>query len=215
MDNSIDILYYESMMDSIIEDRKIMELVIESKYTNCLLKENTEELAIYEANVFQNIMDAMVKLFEKVVQFIKNLLENITNKKFFRADRKLIDMCTEKIKSITREEKDNFKILSINSIDAALENIPWANLQMTMMDSYLDLVIKDVNKFLAKRSTSEDTEKASDEQLDKIRKNSIELNEELDKKFPKEESLVTLIEQNAKNMIATIKKLDEEEKGKS
>ena len=57
MDRSIDIQFYDLMIENTIEDRKIMELIMGSQTNNLLhVNESSEELAIYEANVFETIL---------------------------------------------------------------------------------------------------------------------------------------------------------------
>lgn len=126
MDKSVDILYYESMIESVIEDRKIMELVIESKYNSVALKDDSEELAIYEANILETIAESISKLFQRVIDFIKQLIEKISGKLLYKVNKKLVDACNEKIKNISAKERDNIYILNINMNKELSKNIEWS-----------------------------------------------------------------------------------------
>ena len=88
MDN-IDILYYDSMLESVIEDRKIMELTMGSRI-EMMLNESSNELAIYEAGILNTILDVIKKLFERVIQFIKDIIAYITRKNTFKPNKELI-----------------------------------------------------------------------------------------------------------------------------
>ena len=168
MDNSIEILYYESMIDSVVEDRKIMESIIESKYASYLLKENSEELAIYEANMFDSIMSAFSALFEKVVEFIKKLIEKITGRLLLTVDKKLIEQCTEKIKALSREERDKFKLINIDISKSVNDNLEWAEPVEGKLMQYINFVISGVNKFL-EASRNDRSHDIPQDQLDKFK----------------------------------------------
>lgn len=152
MNNSVDILYYESMIDSTIEDRKIMELIMNSEYNNILLKENAEELVIYEANIFTTIIESIVKIFQKTIDFIKSIIEKITGKLIFKLDKKLVNACHEKIKSLTREQKDSFKMEYNDVFDTTFPNKTWATLTYQNFEKRLIEYYNVAERFLANTS---------------------------------------------------------------
>ena len=167
MDNIIDIFYYESMIESAIEDRKIIESIIESNCAIRSLEENSEELAIYEANIFETITNGISMLFEKVVDFIKGLIEKITGKLLFSTNHKLIEQCNEKIKSLSREERDKFKLVNIDIRKSIERNISWALDNRQKMYRYLRFVITGTTHFLT-RPTDPKTV-IPDDQLEKFK----------------------------------------------
>ena len=192
MNTNVDIMYYEYMIDSAIEDQKIMELVYSSKF-NSLLNESTEEIAIYEATVFQTIIEAIEKVFQKVIDFVKGLIEKITGKLIFKMDGKLVERCKEKIKSMTAQERDNVRITQINFTDEAVKNSQWAHEQAVKLDRYLGFCIEGTNKFLNSKDKNEN--KVSDEQLDKLRAGIGGIYAEMD-----ERSNVETMRKNAKSI---------------
>lgn len=122
----LDILYYDMMMESVIEDRKIMELSFGAKFAKQLLTESweVEDVAIYEAKVIDSIVNAIKTIFDKVVEFLSKLHDVIF--KSFTPNQKLIKACEEKIKSITVEERDGFILKNIDftdSIDDSVEPV--------------------------------------------------------------------------------------------
>ncbi len=185
--NDIDIMYYEYMIDRTIEDREIMELCIGSDLSKKLLSEseNSEELAIYEANVITNIFDAIKKIFQKVIEYIKNLIENITGKKFFRVNKKLVESVNNKIKSMSSEDKDNFNLLNIDITEKLKENIIWGNTQHNKAIYYFNYIITETNKFLNKPYLR--GEGFSQDQFNKVKSTMNDLDKELKDLSSKEE----------------------------
>lgn len=150
MSNNVDIMYYDYMIESSIEDYKIMELLYSTKFNN-LLNESTEEIAIYEANVFKTIAESIHKIFEKVVEFIKGLIEKITGNFFFKMNTKLIEQCKERVKSITSNERNDIRVEYDDITDDAWSNLQWAREQHQKMDVALKEVIKRTNEFLDRK----------------------------------------------------------------
>lgn len=121
--NELDILYYDIMIESVIEDRKIMDLSFGAKFAKQLLTESweVEDVAIYEAKVIDGVINAIKTIFDKIIEFLSKLHDVVF--KTFSPNQKLIKLCEEKIKSITIEERDSFILKSIDFTDSISNNI--------------------------------------------------------------------------------------------
>ena len=179
IDNSIDILYYDQMIENAIEDRKIQEAIFECNY-NCIVNENTE-IAIYEANVFETILNAIKKLIDRVIEFVKGLIEKITGKLFFTPNKKLIRDCMEKIKSMTKEEKDQVNMKSIDMIKDVNKRIEWSDKQYIIVFQKFQEAVAHTNRFLGNKDKKNTMFNLSDDQLDRTKEGIVTLNAAIDK----------------------------------
>ena len=116
--NNVDILYYESMIDIVSENRKIMEFITGSNIEMKTIAESSQ-LAIYEANVIETIKNSIKEIFKKVIDFFRGLFKKVTNGDFFKVDEKLIKACNEKLKNMSSNDKNGFIVEGI-SIRGAL-----------------------------------------------------------------------------------------------
>ena len=125
--NSVDIMYYENMIDIISENRKIIEAVISGKCTK-YFTESEETISLCEAKVTETVIAFFKTILNKVIEFFKKLINIVSDVKNFSPDKKLISAVENKIKLMTKEEKDNYYIeLEINNVGS---------------DSYLDYLIE-------------------------------------------------------------------------
>ena len=74
--NSIDIMYYDNMMDLISENRKINEAIMIPTF-------HESEVALYEAKIVESILNFFKTLFEKVIQFFKKIINVVSDNKNF------------------------------------------------------------------------------------------------------------------------------------
>lgn len=180
-DNSIEILYYESMIDSVIEDRKIMESVFEYESNSLTLQENSTELAVCEANILEKIGEAISNLFERVISFVKGLIEKITGKLLFKPNSKIITACEEKIKSMSSEERDKVNLVNLDMTDDIKKRIDWAQKQQILIDNKLREAIHYTNQFMEKKYTRDPKTNLSDVELDRVKDSIVKLNAAIDK----------------------------------
>ncbi len=107
--NNIDILYYQNTMDLIIENQKINNAIMSSKFTH-FLNESQEELSLCEAKITESIANFFKNIFNKVIEFFKKLINFVSDIRNFTPDKKLISKIEDKIKSMSLEEKKEFSI---------------------------------------------------------------------------------------------------------
>ena len=111
--NNIDILYYDYMAEMVSENRKIMEFTIGSSIEMKSIMESSD-LVIYEGKVIDTIVNSIKEIFKKVIEFFRNLFKKVTSEEMFKPDEKLIKACNEKLKNMSKEDKDNFFVEGIS-----------------------------------------------------------------------------------------------------
>lgn len=120
--NSIDILYYDSMIDLVNENQKINKAIMDSKFTH-YFTESQEELSLCEAKVTESIANFFKTIFNKVIEFFKKLINVVSDIKNFTPNKKLISQVEDKVKSMSSEDKKKFNIeIKINIVN---KNTPY------------------------------------------------------------------------------------------
>lgn len=107
--NSIDILYYDNMIDLVNENHKINKAIMDSKFTH-YFTESQEELSLCEAKVTESIANFFKAIFDKVIEFFKKLINVVSDIKNFTPNKKLISQSEDKLKSMSQDEKKEFSI---------------------------------------------------------------------------------------------------------
>lgn len=147
----LDILYYDSMIESVCENRRIMEMVTGSEMACTLLREGSgtsAEIAVLEQNIFKTIWEAIKKLIQKVIDYITTTIQIIKDRKVFKPKNKLIDAVKDKIKNISQAEKSQFKIDNANISDELFSNIGKMNQAKNRVQHVLNQAIDKTNSFL-------------------------------------------------------------------
>lgn len=145
--NTISIDYYSLMLELTQENQKINESIFGSKVMNILNESrSSDELAIYEANIISSIIEFMKKIFDKVIEFFTNIINRIFKKEIgIKVDNKLIKACEEKIKSISNEDRINFKLEKANADKPCYTRITDANAIMKDYSERLKPAMDSVN----------------------------------------------------------------------
>lgn len=183
----LDILYYDYMIESVAENRKIMELIASSSS----ILENSNELMIYEGKMIENIVNAIKEIFQKVIDFVRDIIKKITGNKVFTPNEKLIKACNEKLKNMSKDEKDNFIIKGISLRGKLIGYVDWANDSLDDMYDLLDKITDECNNFTNGKTTNGPSfnKKIVDDCLSEIEKK--ENREEL-KKDAKDADIITI-----------------------
>lgn len=124
MGNEIGIAYYEFMIDSVSENRKIIESSIDTKFAKYFLTENgeSEQIPLYESNLANSLLKFIQKIFKGVINFFKKIIGFLDKDETFKPKKVLIYACEKKIKSITQEEKDSFILQNAYLSDAIVDS---------------------------------------------------------------------------------------------
>ena len=150
---NIDIAYYENMLSIVSENQKINEVIMAPRFMK-YFTESQEEISIYENKVTDSILNFFKMIFDKVAEFFKKIINAISDLKNFTPDKKLISNVENKLKSMTKEEKDKFSaeivlhLIDKNDpyLDALLEQSEKcvSNLE-EIVYTIKDLMYKDMN----------------------------------------------------------------------
>lgn len=117
--NEIGIKCYQSLLEMEVENQKINELIMAPKFAK-LLNESVDQtdFNIHKAKTIEIVsefVDKSISNNSNLVKFIKEQLEDIT------ANNRLIMTCEMKMKSLTREDRDNFLLENSNILDSICE----------------------------------------------------------------------------------------------
>ena len=157
-----DILYYESMIDLVTENRKINEEIMAPKFMK-YFTESQEEISIYENKVTDSILNFFKKIFDKVAVFFKKIINLISDIKNFTPKKKLISAVENKLKSMTREEKDNFSTeIELNYIGKNDQYLDYLIERSENGITYLEDIVYNVKDLMYKDSKPSDFDKEID-----------------------------------------------------
>ena len=117
--NEIGIKCYQSLLEMEVENQKINELIMAPKFAK-LLNESVDQtdFNIHKAKTIEIVsefVDKSISNNSNLVKFIKEQLEDII------ANNRLIMTCEMKMKSLTREDRDNFLLENSNILDSICE----------------------------------------------------------------------------------------------
>lgn len=175
MTNELGILYYDFMMESVVENRKIMEDITASNCMRIIVKEDASEVAIYEASLLGSLVKFIKTIIDKLIQFIKKIF-NITNKTdTFTPKKAIIKAFENKMKTISNEQKDSFSIKDIDITEEVNDRIEDINLMIKSVKSDLDSVMIDFGNIISRMTTN-------DVALDNIQNDIMEYNKRLESK---------------------------------
>ncbi len=140
--NTIDLMYYEFMIDLVSENRKINEAVMAPKFMKLYVNEGADEISICEAKAIQTVMEFIKKIFDKVIEYCKKMIEFITVKFPYKPKKQLIEACDNKLKNATEEEK-NFKLEKVDFTDKTIDNINYIQDMAAKIKNELSKVMED------------------------------------------------------------------------
>lgn len=146
----LDILYYDSMIESVSENRRIMEMITGSEMACTLLRESgdTAELALLEQNIFKTIWEGIKKIIQKVIDYISTTIQIIKDRKVFKPKNKLVDAVKDKIKNISQADKSEFKLSEANISDELFGNIGKMQQAKNRVQLVLNQAIGKTNDFI-------------------------------------------------------------------
>lgn len=156
MNNNLDIMYYEYMMEMSTENQKIIESLLTSKFVK-LLNESSEdkETFIFEGNILESIIEFIKKIFDKIIGFFKKIIDFITGKNKndefkFEVNKQLIEKCEKRIKEISAEDRDKFKLEKADTRKAVKDRLPKIEALFKEHDDFLKKSMEKIDNALNK-----------------------------------------------------------------
>ena len=140
MINSLNIDYYNSMIDIVEENRKINEMIMAPKYMK-LAESSQEDISIYEGKVTNFIIESIKKIIDKVIEFFGKMVKLVSRKDMFTPNKKLMDASYQKLKTMSKEDISNFKLEDIDLSDSIEETIDEIHEEFMEANNHLNTVI--------------------------------------------------------------------------
>lgn len=160
--NEISISYYENMIDLINENQKINEEIMTPKFMK-YFTESKEEITIYENKVTDSILKFLQKIFDKVIEFFKKIINFISDIKNFTPNKKLITSVEDKIKYMSKEEKDDFSIeIELNYINKNNQYLDYLIERSENGLTYLEDIVYNIKDLMYKDTQSSELDKELD-----------------------------------------------------
>ena len=152
-----DVLYYESMIDLVIEDRKINEEIMSPKFMK-YFTENQQDIIVYENKITESIIGFIKKILDKVIEFFKKIINLISDKRNLSPDKKLISEAENIIKGMTKEDKDKFSVkIKMNMVGDDLY-LDYLIDRAENGISYLEQIMYDIKDLMYKDTKPENLE---------------------------------------------------------
>lgn len=144
--NNIDIIYYETVMDLVEENRKITDSLFNIKFANHFITES--EIGIFESSIIESITKFINEVLAKVINFIKKVYEKITSKKIFHPNKQLIDAVKVKIKALNNDERKSFYLEKINNNEYINQQYDICEKAYNTTNENLKDIIHTINEFI-------------------------------------------------------------------
>lgn len=181
MINELDINYYSYLIEMELEHRKFRERLFASTSLNMLRESNNAEFVepVYEG-VLKSIFDFIANIFQKVIDFFKNILNFLTGKKgnntdySFTVDQDLLTRCEQKMKDFSLEDRKTFKLEKIDAYEILKTNVPSIE---TLLKNHRNVLDDTMNKFEKLSKADVGLELFKHDTLETIEKDSKKIDE--------------------------------------
>ena len=155
MEKEVGILYYDFMMESVVENRRIMENITASNCMRIIVKEDASEVAVYEASLLESLVKFIKTIIDNLIKFIKKIFNVTTKTETFTPKKAIIKAFENKMKTISNEQKDSFLIKDIDITQEVIGRIEDINLMIKSVKSDLDSVMVDFGNIISRVTTND------------------------------------------------------------